>query len=38
MTDCETPYLTKVITILKNDFKENYLKLYEQGLISNITQ
>ena len=38
MTDCETPYLTKVITILKNDFRENYLKLYEQGLISNITQ
>lgn len=38
MTDCETPYLTKVVTLLKNDFKEKYLKLYEEGLISNIPQ
>jgi len=35
MTDCETPALTKVINILKEDFREKYLKLYEQGLIVN---
>ena len=34
MTDCETPQLTKVITILKEDFRENYQKLYDQGLLS----
>ena len=34
MTDCETPQLTKVITALKEDFKENYQKLYDQGLLS----
>jgi hypothetical protein len=34
MTDCETPQLTKVITVLKEDFKENYQKLYDQGLLS----
>ena len=34
MTECETPQLTKVITILKEDFKENYQKLYDQGLLS----
>lgn len=33
MTDCETPALTKVINILKDDFKGKYLKLYEEGLI-----
>lgn len=35
MTDCETPQLTKVITILKGYFKDDYLELYEQGLLSN---
>jgi len=34
MTDCETPQLTKVITVLKEDFKENHQKLYDQGLLS----
>ena len=34
MTECETPQLTKVITVLKEDFKENYQKLYDQGLLS----
>ena len=36
MTDCDTPYLTRVINILKEDFKEKYLKLYEAGLVSTI--
>ena len=35
MTDCDTPILTKVINALKQDFKESYLVLYEQGLIKN---
>ena len=35
ITDCETPQLTKVITILKQEFKKDYLYLYEQGLLSN---
>ena len=35
MTDCETPALTKVINVLKEDFKEKYQKLYDQGLIVN---
>ena len=35
MTDCETPSLTKVISILKDDFKIKYMLLYEQGLITN---
>ena len=35
MTDCETPSLTKVINILKDDFKAKYQKLYDQGLIVN---
>lgn len=34
MTECETPQLTKVITVLKEDFRENYQKLYDQGLLS----
>jgi len=38
MTDCETPYLTKVITILKNDFRDKYQNMYDRGLISNIPQ
>jgi hypothetical protein len=35
ITDCDTPTLTKVINILKNDFNKKYLALHEQGLISN---
>lgn len=35
MTNCDTPYLTKVINILKTDFKEKYQHLYDLGLISN---
>ena len=34
MTDCETPQLTRVISILKDDFKEKYQKLYDAGLLS----
>ena len=37
MTDCETPQLTKVITVLKEDFKEKYQTLYDQGLLSQNT-
>tara|TARA_B110000285_G_scaffold79500_1_gene91757 strand:+ start:2326 stop:3033 length:708 start_codon:yes stop_codon:yes gene_type:complete len=36
MTDCDTPYLTRVINILKEDFKVNYQKLYDRGLVSTI--
>ena len=35
MTDCETPHLTRVISILKEDFKKKYQNLYDQGLITN---
>jgi hypothetical protein len=35
MTDCDTPHLTKVISKLKEDFKEKYQKLYDLGLLSN---
>ena len=35
ITDCDTPTLTKVINVLKNDFNQKYLALHEQGLISN---
>lgn len=35
MTDCETPLLTKVISVLKEDFKSKYMVLHEQGLITN---
>lgn len=35
ITDCETPQLTKVITTLKQEFKRDYLHLYDQGLLSN---
>ena len=34
MTDCETPQLTRVISVLKDDFKERYQKLYDAGLLS----
>jgi len=33
MTDCETPHLTKVISILKDDFYEIYYKYNEKGRI-----
>ena len=35
MTNCDTPYLTKVINVLKEDFKEKYQHLYDLGLMSN---
>lgn len=35
MTDCETPYLTRVLNVLKEDFKEKYQHLYDLGMISN---
>ena len=35
MTDCETPHLTKVISILKEEWSRKYLFYYEQGLLSN---
>ena len=33
MTDCETPHLTKVISVLKNDFYDIYLKYHDKGKI-----
>jgi hypothetical protein len=33
MTDCETPHLTKVISVLKDDFYGIYLKYQEKGKI-----
>jgi len=33
MTDCETPHLTKVISILKDDFYEIYYRYHEKGKI-----
>lgn len=33
MTDCETPHLTKVISVLKDDFYEIYIKYNEKGKI-----
>ena len=35
MTDCETPHLTKVISILKEEWMRKYLFYYEQGLLNN---
>ena len=35
MTDCDTPYLTKVLNVLKEDFKEKHQHLYDLGLIRN---
>ena len=35
ITECETPQLTKVVTVLKQDFKKKYNKLLELGLLSN---
>jgi hypothetical protein len=36
MTNCKTPNLTKVIQVLKSDFYEKYLDLYDRGLISTL--
>ena len=33
MTGTETPYLTKVINVLKDEFYELYNDLYEKGFI-----
>ena len=33
MTDCETPHLTRVISILKDDFYEIYHRYHEKGKI-----
>jgi len=35
MTDCETPLLTKVINVLKQDFKTHYQKAYDLGFLDN---
>ena len=35
MTDCDTPNLTKVITILKDDYRSLYQRLYDLGLVYN---
>jgi len=35
MTDCQTPQLTKVISVLKDDFKSKYQHYYDNGLLSN---
>ena len=34
MTDCDTPKLTKIVTILKEDFKGKYQKLYDLGYLT----
>tara|TARA_R100001509_G_scaffold160385_1_gene128123 strand:+ start:156 stop:860 length:705 start_codon:yes stop_codon:yes gene_type:complete len=33
MTDCETPHLTRVISVLKDDFYEIYYRYHEKGRI-----
>lgn len=33
ITGCDTPYLTKVVKVLKQDFMEKYQKLLKEGLI-----
>ena len=35
MTECDTPQLTRVITKLKEEFKDRYQVLYDKGLITN---
>lgn len=35
MTDCETPQLTKVINILKDNFRTQYQLMYDAGLLNN---
>ena len=34
MTDCKTPDLTKVISVLKKDFYDKYILLHEKGLVT----
>ena len=34
MTDCDTPKLTKVVTVLKEDFKAKYQLLYDLGYLT----
>lgn len=34
MTDCETPNLTKVINVLKENFYSKYQRMYDMGLLS----
>jgi hypothetical protein len=34
MTDCDTPKLTKVVTVLKEDFKAKYQQLYDLGYLT----
>lgn len=33
MTNCQTPHLTKVISVLKEDFYKLYYKYYDKGLL-----
>jgi|TARA_B110000858_G_scaffold17273_1_gene17397 hypothetical protein len=35
MTECETPHLTKVISVLKEEWMRKYLFYYDQGLLNN---
>jgi hypothetical protein len=35
MTDCETPHLTKVVNVLKQEFYDEYNTLHEKGFIRN---
>ena len=35
MTDCDTPHLTRVISILRDEWYKKYLDYYEKGLLSN---
>lgn len=37
ITECETPQLTRVVSVLKQDFKDKYQRLLELGLLSNNT-
>ena len=34
MTDCETPQLTRVVTKLKENFKEKYQFYYDNGYLT----
>jgi Leu/Phe-tRNA-protein transferase len=35
MTDCDTPKLTKVVTVLKEDFRAKYQHLHDLGYLHN---
>lgn len=35
MTDCDTPVLTKVVSVLKRNFKNKYQTYYDLGLLTN---